>query len=186
MSTSRLNFTEAIYAADAVIVRISADQLENPTPCDQWSVQELIAHMCGPLAAIAQMADTGQVADPTQPVVGDGPFKTWETCRRQVLTAIDRPGATDQVGEFWFGESSINDILDFALWDPLVHSWDLAQATQQPHHAANHLIAASRAAIEPSVQMLRDSGMIGTQVHVDADASPLESYLAMTGRNPQR
>lgn len=185
MSNSRVNFTEAVYAADAVIGRITVDQLDNPTPCDEWTVRELVAHMCGPLAAITHMANTGQVADPTQPVAGDDPLETWEQCRRDLLVAIDRPGATDQVGEFWFGESSINDILDFALWDPLVHSWDLATATQQRHHVSDQLVEASRAVIEPSAEMLRDSGMMAEAVGVTGTESPMEAFAAMTGRNPR-
>lgn len=185
MSTSRLNFTEAVYAADAVIQRISPDQLDAPTPCDGWNVRDLIAHMCGPLAAISHMAETGEVADPTQSVVGDDQIATWNACRQSVLGSLDRPGATETVGEFWFGESSINDILDFALWDPLVHSWDLAVATGQKHAVTDEIVATGRAVVEPNAEMLRGGGMMADPVALSPDASAKDQFLALTGRDPR-
>ena len=41
-----------------------------------------------------------------------------------------------QVGNYWFGESTIEDILAFSQWDPLVHSWDLGQAVGLEAHAS--------------------------------------------------
>ena len=45
MSTQPLE--QAIAATRQVLAEVTADQLDDPTPCSSWSVRELINHIVG-------------------------------------------------------------------------------------------------------------------------------------------
>lgn len=69
----------------------------------------------------------GENALPETPDPGDDPAELWNNSRDSLLEALDEPGAVSKVGNYWFGESTIEDILAFSQWDPLVHSWTSAK-----------------------------------------------------------
>ena len=64
MSQALRNYTASVRSADTVIQQIQGDQWNAPTPCDEWSVREVVTHLCSPMAAIRTMAETGKVAAP--------------------------------------------------------------------------------------------------------------------------
>lgn len=179
-----MNYTKALYGFDAIIQRVSPDQWDAQSPCEGWCARDVVAHAAGVMDAVAQMARTGTVAMPQTPDPGDDPVGLWNTALDGELEALDGPGALDQVGEFWFGESSIDDILAFTTWDPLGHSWDLAQAVGVEAHASADVAEASYAVITSNADALRGMQLMGDPVDVPADASAMNRFLGLTGRNP--
>ena len=185
MSQQLQNYASAVKGADAVIQQISDDQWSAPTPCDGWNVADVVTHLCGPMAAISTMAATGQGAAP-EPIETDDPIGLWNSTRDDVLESLHRPGATSQVGEFWFGESSIDDILAFAVWDQLGHAWDLAVATGQGVEVDPAIAEAAIEVISANADMLREGGMMAAEVEVASDAPAMDRFIGLIGRNPQR
>lgn len=185
MSPQLLNYASAVRSADAVIQQIEGDQWDAPTPCDGWNVTDVVTHLCSPMAAIRTMAVTGQVAAP-EPIETDDPIGLWNTTRDTLLEALNVPGATAQVGEFWFGESSIDDILAFAAWDQLGHAWDIAVATGRDVDVDPAVVEATIAVISASADMLRSGGMMDDEVAVAPDAPAMDRFVGLIGRNPSR
>lgn len=186
MSEQLRNYTRALYGFDAVIQRVPDDRWDADSPCEGWSARDVVAHACGVMEAIATMARTGENALPSTPEAGDDPVGLWNRSRDDVLEALDRPGVLDQIGTYWFGESSIDDILAFAVWDPLGHSWDVARAVGLDPHASDDVAEASIAVISASADMIRSMGLMGDPVEVPADAPAMARFLGLTGRDPSR
>lgn len=185
MSQALRNYTSAVHSADAVIQQIEGDQWSAQTPCDEWSVRDVVTHLCSPMAAIRTMASTGQVAAP-EPIETDDPIGLWNSTRDTMLEALNVPGATSQVGEFWFGESSIDDILAFAAWDQLGHAWDIAVATGRDVDVDPAVAEATLAVISANADTLRAGGMMTDEVAVDPDAPAMDRFIGLIGRNPNR
>ncbi len=186
MSVNLRNFTKAIYGFDAVVQRVRPDQWDADSPCEGWCARDIVAHQCGVIDALTQMADTGQIAMPHTPDVGDDPVGHWDATRDRVLEALDTAGALHTTGAFWWGEMSIDELIAFVTWDPLGHSWDLAQATGQDAHADDGVAEAVLATIEPMADTLRQMQLMGPPVEVPADADAMTRYLGLTGRDPNR
>ncbi len=184
MSVNLRNYTKALYGFDAVIQRVPPDRWDAPSPCEGWTASDVVAHAAGVMDAVAQMARTGKVAMPQTPDVGDDPVGLWNTSLDGVLEALDHPGVIGTVGEFWFGESSIDDILAFTTWDPLGHSWDVATAVGLEAHASDDVAEAAFAVIASNADALRGMQLMGDAVEVPSDASPMDRFLGLTGRKP--
>ena len=101
-------------------------------------------------------------------------------------TPTPTPRATSQVCEFWFGESSIDDILAFAAWDQLGHAWDIAVATGSDVEIDPAVVEASIGVISANADMLRSGGMMADEVAVDPDAPAMDRFIGLIGRNPNR
>jgi uncharacterized protein (TIGR03086 family) len=184
MSENLRNFTKAIYGFDAVVQRVVAHQWSADTPCDGWCAKDVVAHHCGVIEAVIEMVRTGEVSMPATPDVGDDPVGYWNRTRDGILEALDRPGALQTTGAFWWGEMSIDQLLAFVQWDPLGHSWDLAQATGQEAHADEAVAESAIATIAPMAETLRRFQLMGPPIEVAANADAMTRFLALTGRDP--
>ena len=180
------NFTRAMYGFDAVAQRVGDDQWGADSPCEGWTARDVVAHLCGTIEALTKMARTGEVAMPATPDVGDDPIGYWNTTRDDVLATLDQPGVINTEGAFWWGPMSIDRLLAFVQWDPLGHSWDLAQATGQDAHGADEVAESAIATIEPMADTLRKMNLMGDPVDVPADADAMTRFLGLTGRDPSR
>lgn len=184
MSQILRNYTKALYGFDAVVQRIPADRWDDPSPCEGWSAKDVVAHAAGVVDAIAEMARTGENSLPETPDPGDDPVGLWDAARDNVLDALDKPGVIGKVGNYWFGEAKIEDILAFSQWDPLVHSWDLGQATGVEAPVSQDVAAASVEVIGANAELLRKINLMGPEVEVPADTDAMTRLLGLTGRNP--
>lgn len=145
-----------------------------------------MAHQAGVVDAVTQMARTGEVAYAVMPDVGEDPTGYWSSSRDDVLEALDRPEVVNRVGVYWWGESTIDEILGFAQWDPLAHTWDLAQAAGLTAHGSQEVAEVSLGIIGEMADTLRSMDLIAEPVQVPADSDPFTRFLALTGRNPLR
>ena len=184
MSSNTRNYTKALYGFDAVVRRVSPGQWDAQSPCTGWSARDVLEHASGVVDAVAQMARTGEVAMPQTPNLGNDPVGLWSASLDGVLEALDHPGVIDRVGKFWFGESTFDDVLAFTTWDPLGHSWDLATAVGVEAHMSPDVAEAAIVVISANAEMLRSMQLMGDPVAVPADASPVDRFLGLTGRNP--
>ncbi len=184
MSTSLRNYTKALYGFDAVVQRVPEDRWDADSPCDGWSARDVVIHACGVMQAVEAMARTGENVSPTTPEPVDGVVELWNTSRDGLLEALDHPDVLKRVGNYWFGEGTIDDILAFAVWDQLGHSWDVAQAVGLEAHTSDDVAAASFAVISTNADMVRQMGLMGDPVEVPNDASVVDRFLGLIGRNP--
>jgi uncharacterized protein (TIGR03086 family) len=66
--------------------------------------------------------------------------------------------------------------------DVLIHGWDLAKATGQDATLDPELVDACFTVINPQMELLKGSGMFGSEVAVADDADNQTKLLALLGR----
>jgi uncharacterized protein (TIGR03086 family) len=186
MSQVLRDYTKALYGFDAVVQRVPADGWDADSPCEGWKVRDVVAHAAGVVDAVAQMARTGEVAMPQTPDSGGDVLALWNGSRDGLLEALDHPGVLGRSGTYWFGDATIEDILAFAQWDPLVHSWDVATAVGAEPHADERVAEASLQVIGSMADGLRGMKLMGEPVAAPSDASAMTRLVALTGRDPAR
>lgn len=182
MSENLRNFVASVYGFDAVVRRTSGDQWDAPSACEGWSGRDLLQHQCAVLNGVAEIARTGAMARPTPPEDMSNPQAVWDQCRSELLEALDQEGALKQEGPYWFDAATVDDLIGFVAWDPMGHSWDLAQCSSGDA-AMNEAVCETLLARVQAVQpMLEESGRTGPMVEVPDDAPASKRFLGVIGR----
>ena len=158
------------------LVKGSTDQLEAPTPCDDWDVRALMNHMIQTQQFFVRRAKGEDVAFSPEPqeLVGDDPVAAFERARDDTLQTFGQEGMVEQSGP----------AVGIAFADTLVHSWDLARATGQDDTMPDGLAQDAYETIHGRFTDDQRAGVFKPEVRVDADASPQDRLLAYTGRDP--
>jgi uncharacterized protein (TIGR03086 family) len=169
-----------------VVGNITPDQLDNPSPCTQFTVRGVLEHMIGGGGFFAaQLRGDGVPAPPPQDndLAGDDPVTSFRVAMDALRTAAATPGASTRVIVTPFGEMTGDQALRYLALDGTVHTWDLARATGQPFTPSEELVAAvlstARQTITPG---LRDGDAFAAPTSVPANASSLDQLIAFTGR----
>ena len=170
-------------ATDAVRVAagVRPDQLGRPTPCADWSVQDLLDHLVGgtrylgaALAGTEPTAPTGTTAEDLRAGI--------DVC----LQGLEDPGSLSRTCVSPLGfEWTVLDATAGTFMDLLIHTWDLATATDQPRDLDPELVEACTAMFLPDMpERGRAAGIVGPAVTVLDDASAQDRLLAAMGRTP--
>jgi uncharacterized protein (TIGR03086 family) len=163
-----------------VVGGISADQLDGPTPCAEFTVRGVLEHMIGgaTMFAAAYRGQRPSAADVGDVLVGFGPALA------DLGAAISAPGALDRTVAAPFGDVPGATFARFVVLDGLVHGWDLATATGQPYDPPADLVAAVDEFAHHTLDPLRDGRTFAAAVEPAAGASPIERLVSYTGRRP--
>lgn len=160
----------------AAKVPAAADKLDNPTPCDDWTVRQVLDHMLDTQRYFTEAARGKESPDPpaSDPpaVIDDDPVADYERARQATLAAFREPGAIDRTGPS----------LGIAFADQLIHGWDLATGTGQDATMPPELAAAAFSMVDGQLTAERRGNAFKPEVSVEADASPQERLLAYVGR----
>jgi uncharacterized protein (TIGR03086 family) len=167
--------------AVAVVEGVRPDQLEWPTPCSEWSVQQLIDHLVGG-AEYLLAAATGAERGPSDGALGTD----YRTSVDRVLTALELPGAMERICVSPLGfDWSVADAVAGTFMDVLIHTWDLARATSQDERLDPGLVEACSAMFLPEMPRRgREAGIVGPEVLLGEGASAQDRLLAAMGRTP--
>ncbi len=182
MSENLRNYVKALYGFDAVVRRMPTDRWGAASPCEGWSARDVVCHAAGVVDAVAEQARTGQAVMPAQPDLGDDVVAGWSTSLDALLETLDHPGVINRAGTYWTGESTVDDLLGFTTWDPLVHAWDVATATGIEHHADPGLAARTLERLAAMEGFLRQARLMGDATEAPPGADAYVRLLAFTGR----
>jgi uncharacterized protein (TIGR03086 family) len=182
-------FETVVPTLGRLVAGVRPDQLARPTPCDQFTVRDLLGHFIGNLDRLSAGFRGEPVTDltPRPEMLGDDPAKTYDAVTAEFDAVIREPGAMDKVISLPppFGDVPAPVIVGFVSFDFMVHSWDLATATGQQYTPPDDLVAAAdalaRQVIAPS---MRTPGAFGAEVDPPAGATAFERLVAFTGRRP--
>jgi uncharacterized protein (TIGR03086 family) len=174
-------FRAATQHGAAVMAGVDATRLSAPTPCDEWSVQQLMDHMAGGPAYLLAAAEGG-VPVPVQGVTAHDYRKRVD----EALAALAEPAVLARrcVSPLGF-EWTLAEAAAGTFMDTLVHTWDLAVATGQDSTLDPALVEASVAMFLPDMpEHGRDAGLVGPAVPVPPDAPAQDRLLGAMGRHP--
>jgi uncharacterized protein (TIGR03086 family) len=110
-----------------VAALVPPDQWDRPTPCAEWDARALVEHVIG-FHDFLLLRPMGVRANRPRA----DPVERWEATRIAIFAALDAPGAIDQPTDLpGGGQSTPRQMLAALSTEMLVHSWDLARATDQ-------------------------------------------------------
>jgi uncharacterized protein (TIGR03086 family) len=161
-----------------VVAGITPADLDNPTPCDDFTVRGVLEHMIGGATAFAAAyrGEPPQEADVSDPLGGFAPVLG------DLVAAMTAPGALDRTVAAPFGEVPGETFARFVVLDGLVHGWDMATATGQAYEPPDELVAAADVFARQALDPLRDGQTFAGATEPSPDASPMERLAAYTGR----
>jgi uncharacterized protein (TIGR03086 family) len=176
-----LSCAEATLAAMERVLRGVTDaDLDNHTPCTEFTVSQLADHVVGGVSALGAMAG-GSVEDasaaPVESRIADVAQQVLETWRARGLE-----------GSVPFGESEMPATTAAGIMSVefLVHGWDFATATDQllpvSDEVAEYALGLAQRIISPSSRGA--GGNFADEVPVGPGADALERLIAFTGRKP--
>jgi uncharacterized protein (TIGR03086 family) len=152
--------------------------LDASTPCDPWTVRDLLNHMLETQRYFAGSARGEDVSPPapTPPtLLSDDPVEDFSAARAELLQAFAPDGVIERTGP----------ALGIAFSDQLLHGWDLARATGQDTTMPAGLAEAAYDVIHGRFTEEQRHGVFKPEVEVPDGASPQERLLAYTGRAPE-
>ncbi|WP_030832543.1 TIGR03086 family metal-binding protein [Streptomyces hygroscopicus] len=175
-------FTERVHA-------IRPDQWDDPTPCAEWTVRDLVNHLAveqmwvPPLVREgANMADQGDALEGD--LLGDDPVATWDAAAAAARDAFREPGALDRMVGLSYGESPATHYCAQMTADAAVHAWDLSRAIGADERIPKPLVDFSVREVAPYAADLEESGLFAAPVDPPPGADAQVRLLALLGREP--
>lgn len=172
-------------AATAVILAATRDdQSSAPTPCREWTVGDLVAHLIAGNVKYTEIARGGDWRRGAPPVeVGDDPSDRYRRTVEMMLEAWEQPGVLDREVTLPTGRGRAESALYLHLGETLVHGWDLAMATAQEPSFDVEVAEASLAQYQSWLPARRPEGFPFSDARdVDEGAPAIHRLAAFLGR----
>ncbi|KAB2388872.1 TIGR03086 family protein [Actinomadura montaniterrae] len=168
----------ALIGHDVALIPDSA--LANPTPCEGWTVADLLRHMNERHDAVAQTV-LASVKE------SDDPRDDFARIAARWMAALEKTGQTVEIP--WRGPTSTEWVLGVHVVDMLVHRWDLASALQTPlvvpARLAEAALPLARANTAPGSPLNGPGGAYRQPFAEDPTNSVMDNIVALLGRNPR-
>ncbi|OZV80210.1 TIGR03086 family protein [Micromonospora echinospora] len=175
--------TAAAPETVAVVRGISDDQLDRPTPCQEYAVRDLLGHLFQVVVNFQGLAARRPVDWSEQPDFLTGDWRdrfAVETGR--VIGAWSEPSALKGVSP---GMGMPQEVVGgMLLLDLTVHGWDLARSTGQPYRADPAVVAELLDLAARLAPTARERGVFGAVVEPADTGDDLDRLLCLTGRDP--
>jgi uncharacterized protein (TIGR03086 family) len=132
----------------AVLANVTADQLDQSSPCADWNVKAVIDHVIGGNQWVQQLAGLEPVA------LGDGLVAAHAASAAGAQSVFAAPDGLTRTFELPFGAFPGTAFIGLRTTDLLTHAWDVAKATGQATdldpEVATLALEASRQRIAPA------------------------------------
>jgi uncharacterized protein (TIGR03086 family) len=174
----------AIDRFGARVHEVPAGAWNNPTPCTEWSVRDLVNHLADEhlwaphILAGEPLAQVGDRYDGD--LLGEDPVKAWEQAAqrsRKAWLGADLSGTY----RFSFGEAQLTTYADQMLVDLTVHEWDLARGIDRPGSLEPNAVELCLAYAHANVRRWDGLGIIDPPIPTDS-TDPVVQLLSLTGR----
>jgi len=169
-------------AFEAEVAAVAPDAWDDPTPCDEWTVRDLVAHVVDVHAMM--LAPLERTLSDAPDVAAD-PLGAYRAARADVDAVLADPALAGTEYDGQLGRTTVGDTIDrFLGFDLVVHGWDLAKATRQDTTMDPAEVARTWAMVEQLSESMREYGVTGPEVAVGPDASQQDRLLGRLGREP--
>lgn len=176
--------SQILPAVTAVVDRIEPEQLDDATPCSNFTVRGVIDHMLvvgGSFAYVFRGEEPPEIEAPAQD--GRVPVAELRKTMDELLDAVRSPGAMERTLATPMGALPGETFARFVAFDGLIHGWDLSRATGQDYRPSEAVVAAvdefARAAI---TEDMRDGDTFKAATTAPEGATRLERLVAFSGR----
>lgn len=181
--TARLRLDATALALMGYDVAMIPDEaLGNETPCEGWTVEDLVRHMNeqhqAVIATVLTDVETGT----------DDARADFARIAARWVVALEQAGETvtvPKVGRALPAEH----VLAVHFVDMLVHRWDLAHALGRqclvPNSLTDIALPIARSMTGPDSTLSGPGGVYRRSLPEDPDLPPVNNLAALLGRNPQ-
>lgn len=178
----------AMREFDSRVRRMEQDQWDNPTPCTEWAVRDLLNHLVNEQLWVpwlldgATMEQVGDRFDGDQ--LGLDPVAAWQQASAAARAAWDAPKAVSGEVHVTGGKIATEDYGWQMTLDLTVHSWDLARGLGVDDGLDPDLVETVHSVFAPHVESMQGLGIFAPPQPVAADADQQSRLLALLGRQP--
>lgn len=167
--------SRALDQTSDVLAAVHEDQLALPSPCGDWDVARLIAHVVATPRNFVEMGRGNEVDWSSEP---DPITSGW--------TSVFRSAADDLL-HFWHqaGEAAEPGQVDWQTSEFAVHTWDLARAIGYPHPLDPEVAERGLAFMSGALTPGNRGEAFGTEVPAPEDAPAYDRLAAFAGRDPR-
>lgn len=171
-----------------VVNGVSADQMDDPTPCPDWNVRTLLNHIILWTAYSAeQRAYGGSVAEDlmNSDFAANPDFGADYAAQvEKALAAWSDPAAWERDLGVMGSATPAADVAALLIAEFVLHGWDLAKATGQEYHCDEAVAAVVLRTVEEQGELFRQYKGFAEPVAVPDDAPVFDRALALSGRDP--
>lgn len=174
-------YARAAERATQLARGVHPEQLTDPTPCSEWTVQNLLDHLADGTAYLAAALGRPDASVPN-PATAEDLAVGFASCRQLLQDPANlEHRSMSPLGFEWSGmEATAGTFMDV-----LIHTWDLATATGQDPQLDPELVDACVAMFLPDMpERGRAGGIVGPAVEVGPNASAQDRLLGAMGRTP--
>jgi uncharacterized protein (TIGR03086 family) len=170
-----------------VLDDVADSDLARETPCDAWSVNDLIWHVARGCDMSVLLLSGASKAEASQLFAVAAPSDVVGQCRRALveqLNAFEADRDLEQIVHHPMGDVPVRQLFDFRIVDLTVHSWDLSRALGVDEAIPEELVAHGLAMLEPLEGIIGQIGVFGAgpSGSLDLAASPQSRLLDLSGR----
>jgi uncharacterized protein (TIGR03086 family) len=178
--------SEILPTVSDLVDRIEPAQLYGPTPCDRFTVHDVLDHMIVLWASFTFMFRGETPPEIDAPAVyGRTPAPEFRKAISELLDAARSEGAMERTIESPMGAMPGETFARLVALDGLVHGYDLSKASGLPFALPPQVVDAvdtfARAALEEDVRNAEGDPFAYPTAALD-DATPIERIAAFTGR----
>jgi uncharacterized protein (TIGR03086 family) len=169
---------------------VTSSQLDSPSPCDGWTVSDLLAHVIGGndmAIALVGGCTLDEARSSFSPASAfDDPLGACEISLDAQLSALGPGLDMTKTVHHPMGDMPAAQLMEFRIGDLLLHSWDLARAIGGDDRLPEDLVARVYGNLEPMEAVIASIGVFGSGPSgtLGADADVQTRLLDLTGRRP--
>ncbi|GAB3770245.1 uncharacterized protein (TIGR03086 family) [Nocardioides ginsengisegetis] len=171
-----VTLSHALDQAGDVLASVRHDQLGQPTPCADWDVGQLVAHLVAGPRRFAETMRGGEAdwSAPAPPVEQE-----W---------ASEFRSAADDLIHLWHqeGDRAQARIVDWQTTEFAVHTWDLARAVGYRWRLDDRVAETALAFMRAGMTADNRGTAFAPEVAVDDRATAYERLAAFAGRSPTK
>jgi uncharacterized protein (TIGR03086 family) len=156
-----------------------------PTPVPEWQARDVVRHLHGWFGGF--LAAGAGIELPAGPPIDTDPAGAWRQRADAVQAVLDDPATAYRTFELTphIAATPLAEAIEtYYTTDVLMHTWDLARASDLDHGLDRAECAAILAGMEPMDEVLRASGQYGPRMPVDDGADAVTRLMAFVGREP--
>lgn len=170
----------------SVLHGIKPEQFNNPTPCENWDVKQLMNHMIGSFTFFTARAK-GEEPEPRMEFYADNFQDTvnlLEKSAKEATEAWKTPGVMEKKIQAPMGEVTGQFMAGITANEFLAHGWDLAKATGQKIEVddavAEKVLEAAKKRMTPETR----GRAFAPEVKLPDDVPAVDRLAAFLGRRP--
>jgi uncharacterized protein (TIGR03086 family) len=169
---------------------VTPGQLSRPSPCEQWTVRDLISHVVGE-SIMSVLLLHGADAEETVfgldgDILGADASAAFASAASAEYAAFKEPGATERTVRHPAMDMSEAQLLGFRIGGLTLHTWDLARGAGGDETLDSELVEEVWAQLSPMAPFIAQTGVFGAGPSgmVGRDAPLQVRLLDLTGRRP--